>query len=512
MPQKKEDNLSSSALKSAIGNFASRISGLIRDILFALFFGTSGAMSAFITALTIPNLSRRIFGEGALTASFIPLLSDKLKNEEDTWKFTSIVLSVTTVLTSLLGVAGVLICVIFSFFVSEKNALIFSLTAWLLPYMIFICLSAQLAGILNLMRSFTLPAISSVFLNLFLITACLISSTSQSAPEAKIFYLVAAVLISGIFQLFVLYRAVKNEGASLSWRPAFKSDEWLSVKKLFIPGIIGASVAQISVMSDRIIALWIGDHAVSALYYSERLTYFPVGIFAVALGAACLPFMSKAVSDGNHDELMSSFSFGIRQVCFLTIPCTVLFFMYYEDIMNIIFKRGAFDEQSLAHSAHAFLFYLPGIPAFSAVKIILPLYYANKNVATPVKISLTCLTFNIILGISLIPQLSHGSLALATTLSSYLNIVLLIYFCGHADIWSSLKNAIPSILRIVICAVVCAWAVNSLDWQNNLETKLELLTVLLMKLAMFSSMFIALHVLSGGREFKEILLRKKINN
>ena len=512
MTKKKEDNLSSSALKSAIGNFASRLSGLVRDILFALFFGTSGAMSAFITALTIPNLSRRIFGEGALTASFIPLLSDRLKNEDDMWKFTSIILSVTVVLTSILAFAGIIICLIISFFVSDKNALILTLTSWLLPYMVFICLSAQLSGILNLLKSFTLPSISSVFLNIALISACLISTLFDLSTGAKIYFLVAAVLISGIFQFSVLFKALKGKGAELNWKPDFKSQEWLSVKKLFLPGILGASVAQLSVMSDRLIAIWIGDHAVSALYYSERLTYFPVGIFAVALGTACLPFMSKAVSENNHKELMSSFSFGLRQVTFLTIPCSVLFFMHYKDIMEIIYKRGAFDEQSLAYSAYAFMFYLPGIPAFSAVKIILPLYYARKNVATPVKVSLVCLALNIVLGLSLIPQLSHGSLALATTASSYLNVVLLITFCGHKDIWDTIAKATIPILRIIICSAIAAWAVDSLNWIDAFNTKSEQFFVLLAKIGMFSAFFLSMLTLSGGIEFKEIILRKKINN
>ncbi|MCM8540981.1 MAG: murein biosynthesis integral membrane protein MurJ [Lentisphaeraceae bacterium] len=512
MSQKKEDNLSSSAIKSALGNFASRISGLLRDICFALFFGTSGAMSAFITALTIPNLSRRIFGEGALTASFIPLLSDKLKNEKDTWAFASTILSVTTVITSILGLLGIVTCVIISFFVSNRSGLILTLTSWLLPFMIFICLSAQISGILNLLKSFTLPAISSVFLNLFLILGCILSTFSELSQESKIYFLVAAVLISGVVQLVFLYRELIKKGASLKWSPDFKSADWLSVKKLFLPGILGASVAQLSVMSDRIIALWIGDHAVSALYYSERLTYFPVGIFAVALGAACLPFMSKAVSNNDHEELMSAFSFGIRQVVFLTIPCSVLFFMHYTDIMNIIYKRGAFDEKSLADSAHAFMYYLPGIPAFSAVKIILPLYYANKNVSTPVKISLVCLTFNLILGISFIPQLSHGSLAMATSVSSYLNIILLLSYSGYKDIGKTLMKALPSILRIVICSLISAWALQQLNWQSDFSSKSERLIVLLIKIAMFSSLFLTLHITFGGKELKEILLRKKINN
>ena len=512
MSNKKEDNLSSSALKTSLGNFASRLSGLLRDILFALYFGTSGAMSAFITALTIPNLSRRVFGEGALTASFIPLLSDRLKNEEDMWTFTSIILSVTVLLTSILAAAGIVICLLVSFFVSDKNALILTLTSCLLPYMVFICLSAQISGILNLLKSFTLPSMSSAFLNIALISACLISTRFDISPNAKIYFLVAAVLVSGVFQFSVLFRSLKGKGASLKWLPDFKSSEWLSVKKLFIPGILGASVAQISVMSDRLIAIWIGDHAVSALYYSERLTYFPVGIFAVALGTACLPFMSKAVSEDNHEELMSAFSFGLRQVVFLTIPCSILFFMHYQDIMEIIYKRGAFDDQSLAYSAYAFMFYLPGIPAFSAVKIILPLYYARKNISTPVKISLACLTVNIILGISFIPLLSHGSLALATTVSSYLNIILLIYFSGHADIWKTISKAALPILRIVICSAIAAWAINTLNWQVEFDSKSQQFIILLTKIGMFSALFLSLQILSGGIEFKEILLRKKINN
>jgi putative peptidoglycan lipid II flippase len=503
MKEKKGDTLSSSAIKTGLGNFGSRVTGLFRDILFASYFGTSGTMSAFLAALTLPNLSRRIFGEGALTASFIPLLSDKLKNEDDTWKFASLILSITVVLTTILALAGITTCLLMTYFVSPDKQLLFKLCAWTLPYMVFICLSALISGILNLLKSFSLPALSSMIFNVALIITCLFTSTTNMSIEAKITSLTFAVLISGF-----LYRALKQHGARLKWNPDFKSSDWLKVKKLFLPGILGASVAQLSVLSDRIIAIGIGDHAVSALYYSERLTYFPVGIFGVALGVACLPYMSKAVSQGNDQDLMHAFSFGFRQTIFLTIPCTFIFYHYHTDIMTIIFKRGAFDNDSLKQSALALSYYLPGIPAFAATKIILPLYFAKKNTKTPVKIAIFSLSLNLILGLSLIPWLQHASLALATTVTCYANIILLLYHCGHKDMGHTLSTTITPLARIVICMFISCALINQFNWLEVQQASLYNFAILACKIGCCSSLFILLHTLSGGRELHELLKRK----
>ena len=508
MKEKKGDTLSSSAIKTGLGNLGSRITGLFRDILFASYFGTSGSMSAFLTALTLPNLSRRIFGEGALTASFIPLLSDKLKNEEDTWKFASLILSITVVLTTILALAGITICLLTTYFVSPDKKLLFKLCAWTLPYMVFICLSALISGILNLLKSFSLPALSSMIFNIALIISCLLTSTTNMSIETKITFLTVAVLVSGFLQTSILYRALKQHGAKLQWNPDFKSNDWLKLKKLFLPGILGASVAQLSILSDRIIAIGIGDHAVSALYYSERLTYFPVGIFGVALGVACLPYMSKAVSQGNDQDLMHAFSFGLRQTMFLTVPCTFIFYHYHTEIMTIIFKRGAFDNDSLKQSALALFYYLPGIPAFAATKIILPLYFAKKNTKTPVKIALFCLSLNLILGLSLIPWLQHASLALATTVACYANIILLLYHCGHKDMGHTLSTTFAPLTRVIVCMFISCVLINQFNWLEVQQASLYNLAILICKIGCCAILFILLHTLSGGRELHELLKRK----
>ena len=511
MSKEKGDNLSSSAIKTAAGNFGSRMSGFLRDVLFANFFGTSGAMSAFLTALTFPNLSRRIFGEGALTASFIPLLSDKLKNEKDAWSFTSTILSITTVLTSVIALLGIIGCSVTAILITGDKQIIFKLTAWLLPYMVFICLSALISGTLNLLKSFSLPALSSTFLNIFLILTCLATSLTDISIEKKILFLAFAVIFSGIFQCAVLYRALVKKGAKLKWQPNFKSDHWTDVKKLFIPAILGSSVAQLSVLSDRIIANWLGDHAVSALYYSERLTYFPVGIFGVALGVACLPYMSRAVSNDNQRQLMDAFSFGLRQVAFLTIPCSALFLLYNSEILTIAFKRGEFDAKSLSESTLAFIYYLPGIPAFAAIKVVLPLYFARKDTRTPVNVAIFCLILNLIIGLSFIPILQHGSLALATTISSYTNITLLLILSKNKQVGITILNAILPIIRILIATTLACWATSSLNWSVAESSSLSNLFLLLCKCGCCASAFIFIHTITGGQELKELLSRNTLN-
>ncbi|MCH2207422.1 MAG: murein biosynthesis integral membrane protein MurJ [Lentisphaerales bacterium] len=506
-----KENISSSALKTGIGNLISRFSGLLRDYLFAYSFGTSGIISAFLTALAFPNLSRRVFGEGALTASFLPLLSDKIEDNEEATSFASNILSIATLLTSTLTIISIAICLVLVFLAPTYTQTIAKLTAFLMPYMIFICLSALLSGILNLKNSFTLPAISSVFFNVFLIFGCLISPWINLKGDQNIYVLIAAVLISGFIQLITLYFALVRRNFKLHWSPDFKSPHWLSVKTLFIPGIIGASVAQISVFSDKIIANFIGPHAVSSLYYAERLTYFPVGIFGVALGVACLPFMSRAISDNDHKSLMNSLRFGLRQTFFLTLPCTLVFYLYHEDILKVIFMRGEFDLQSLKYSSLALMYYLPGIPAFAAAKIILPFYFASKDTKTPVKIAALCLTVNIVLGICLIPFLSHASLALATTASSYLNCCLLLSKSSHLDLRNTLIKMIVPAARIFFSSLSSCIIIYCLPWiQVNSEDTMLLIGLLSMKIILSYLLFLCFHALLGGKELYEIIKRQNL--
>jgi putative peptidoglycan lipid II flippase len=511
MKSKKEDNLSSSALKTSLGNFFSRLSGLFRDMMFAQYFGTGAAMSAFLTALTFPNLARRVFGEGALTASFIPLLSEKIDNKEEADTFSSNILSIATVLTTALTSIAILFCLVLSLLTKNYTHTVATLTTWLLPYMIFICLSALISGILNLKKSFTLPAISSVFLNIFLIAGCFVSPLLHLDDFDRIYLLISAVLLSGIIQLIVLFYALKRNGITLRWLPSFKTKNWLNVKYLFIPGIIGASVTQLSVLSDKFIANFIGDYAVSALYYAERLTYFPVGIFGVALGVACLPFMSKAISDNNPAELIKSFQFALRQTFFLTLPCTLLFYLYHTDIIKAFFMRGEFNEASLKESSLALMYYLPGIPAFAAIKIILPLYYASKDTRTPFKIAMSCLILNICLGIALIPFLKHASLAFATTLASYLNCCLLLIKSPHSGLKESLINSVIPVARVFFSCLISCIIVYCLPWKQTIDgNAMNIAIILFTKVTLSYLLFLFFHASLGGKELHEIIKRKNL--
>lgn len=506
-----KENISSSALKTAAGNFLSRLSGLLRDILFAGCFGTSGTISALLTALTFPNLARRIFGEGALTASFIPLLSDKIDDDTQASSFSSNILSIATIMTTALTLLSMMVCLILVFFLSPYYQTVAKLTAWLMPYMIFICLSALISGILNLKKSFTLPAFSSVFFNIFLIFGCIIIPWLNLSEKNNVYILIIAVLLSGLVQLLTLFFALSKSNFKLKWLPDFKSDNWRSVKSLFIPAIIGASVTQISVLSDRMIANFIGEHAVSSLYYAERLTYFPVGIFGVALGVACLPYMSKAISSNDHQNLMQSLQFGLRQTFFLTLPCTLIFYLYHEDILKTIFMRGKFDHESLKFSALALMYYLPGIPAFAALKIILPFYYAAKDTKTPVRVAVTCLTINVILGITLIPFLSHASLAFATTVASYLNCSLLLVKSSNPELRHSLIKILIPVARIFFSCLSSCIIVYCIPWITpNNENLWMVIGILSVKIILSYLLFICFHALLGGKELCELIKRRNL--
>ena len=273
---------------------ASRIFGLIRDISLAAFFGTSMAMSAFVVAFTIPNLFRSLFGEGALSAAFIPVFTESLKKEgkEHTWRFAVNMYSILTVVLASLVIAGILIAtaLLFYFPGNERICLILRLLRILLPYMFFICMAAFFAAMLNSLHYFTVPAAAPVVLNLVLIaTVLLICPHLNSEGNIRIIAVAWSVILAGVLQWLMqfplLLRCGFRPGFSINW----KDPRIRRVRQLIAIAIIGIGVTRLNVLCDRFIAVFLGPESPSYLYFAERLIYFPLGIFATALGTVILP-------------------------------------------------------------------------------------------------------------------------------------------------------------------------------------------------------------------------------
>lgn len=419
----------SAMASGSLAIFASRVTGLIRDILFAKYWGTGNALGGFFVAFTIPNLFRRILGEGALTESFIPLFTEKLTQggKKKAFLFASNVLTVVSLVLVLIVILGIGLCEIGSrvlpgVFASQTITFV----KYLLPYTYFICIVGILSGILNTFNQFALPALNPIVLNFCIIMGLLYSHSNLelSNPE-NMHTLIFVVLVAGVLQLLLLIPCLMKIDFFFQFIPNCKSPEIRELGTLLVPGIFGASVNQINVLMDRLFAGWLGGYAVTSLYYSERIVYLPIGIFAVALSTACLPSFSKSVIEGDTSKMAASLWYALRHVLYLTVPCVLLLFMLPLELVRLLYQWGNFDLESTQNTISALLFYAPGIPVFAAAKILRAGFYSRKDMKTPVRIALICLVLNIILNLILIIPLKHCGLALATTLSAYMNVILL---------------------------------------------------------------------------------------
>ncbi len=415
----------------SLGIVFSRISGLARDVVFSRAFGTGATMSAFILAFTIPNLFRRFFGEGALTEAFVPTFNHRLETDgkESSLKYLSAILCVLAVaLVAICGIAIGVTVLLRPLFTRQQDVLTLNLLPIMLPYMVFICLAGFLAGTLNSFGKFAAPAFSPIILNVTLIAAAVGGKTICASRGLDPGYALAvAVTIAGVLQLVALYPSLRRVG--VRFRAIWPDRSELSeLGRLILPGALTAGVYQINVLADRFLANWISEEAVASLYYSERLVFLPVGVFAVALTAACLPVLSKAFARGDEEEMVDSVFYGLRHVLFLSLPCLAGLLILGRETLALLFRGGAFDERSLNVTHEVMVLYALGIPAFGVVKILRSAFFAQKKMSTPMKVSIFCMALNVTLNVILMQVMQQRGLALATALSSYVNVTLLTVF------------------------------------------------------------------------------------
>lgn len=412
------------------GIFSSRVLGLARDLVLASVWGTGTAMGGWVFAFTIPNLLRALFAEGAFSAAFVPVFSERLETdgEQRAWHsatavISALLLAVALVSASLAGIAVVLGTL--SWEGTMKTA--FRLLPLVMPYAVLIAGSTAFAGVLNAMGHFTLPAFSPILLNGFLIVAALGCAPLFGETRAEwIFALPWAALAAGTVQLFLHGLQCRHLGFRWRFRFERRHADTRRVAALMAPVMVGTGVMQLNVLVDRTLAAWLGSEAITSLYYSQRLVYLPVSLFGVALGVASLPLLSRAWAAGNRSEMQKHLQTGLEQVFFLSVPAALGLFAVRAPAVALLFERGAFSARDTAETVWALLFYLPGIPAFACAKVATTPFHAAHDTRTPVRIAAVCLAVNVVLNLSLMPFLEQGGLALATTISSWLNVTLLL--------------------------------------------------------------------------------------
>ncbi|MBT3312896.1 MAG: murein biosynthesis integral membrane protein MurJ [Desulfobacterales bacterium] len=441
--------------------FLSRIFGYIRDMVMAAFFGAGFFSDAFIAAFRIPNLFRRLFAEGSLTIAFIPVFTEYIteKGRDDAFELARSALRLLSIILAITAIAGVLFApqlmdIITHGFHPEKLSLTVTLTRIMFPYIFFICLMALCMGILNALNHFASPALAPLLLNISMIAAMYIASYISDDDRFRIIGLAVGVLAGGVLQLsFQIPFLVKN--GFYFWQKAKIYHPGLKkIGVLMIPAVFGAAVYQINILVGTFLASLLPGGSITYLYYSDRLVQFPLGVFAISIGTAILPSLSRHAANNDFHALRDTFAYSIRLIFFITLPSMVGLIVLRKPIIALLFQRGAFTAESVIYTADALLYYCAGLWAVSAVRVIVPTFYALKDTKTPVRIGIISIISNIALGIILMKHLSHCGLALATSLASIINFCLLIVALRKKLGSLGWKKIIISTFKSFACSVI----------------------------------------------------------
>jgi len=414
----------------------SRVTGFVRDILTAAVLGAGPVADAFFVALKLPNFFRRLTAEGAFSVSFVPLFSAELERNgrPAAVAFAEEALAVMlTILApfTLLAIVGMpaLMLVLAPGFADdpEKYAMAVEFSRITFPYLMLMSLTALMGGVLNSVHRFgpfaAAPILFNLTLILFLVTIAPLTATSGHA-------LAYGVVTSGILQLVWLAWSCHRAGISLRLHWPRWSPRLSRLFRLMAPGAVGAGVMQINLFVDIIIASFLPTGAVSYLYYADRLNQLPLGTIGIAVGTVLLPVLSRQAEaqkdTGNRAEILDTQNRAIEYSLFLALPAAVALIAIPQPIIMVLFEHGAFDAADARATATALAAYAIGIPAYILTKVLSTAFFARQDTATPVKISIVTVVSNAVLALALIGSLSHVGIALATGLTAWINVGLLV--------------------------------------------------------------------------------------
>lgn len=458
---------SAGAVSGAV--MCSRILGLIREQVFAGMFGAGNAYDAFVVAFRIPNLLRDLFAEGALSAAFVTVFSDYQTNKgkEATWALANNVLIFFTLLISVITLIGIyfaepIVNQIGHGFklVDDKIELTVYMTRIMFPFLIFVALSSVVMGILNTRGRFFIPALSSSFFNL----GSIIGGTSlallfQKIGKPAIAGMAWGTLLGGLLQLAIQIPTLKKVGFSFKPKLNVFDPGLKRIMLLMLPATIGLSATQVNIFVNTRFAASCAEGSVSWLQYAFRLVQLPIGLFGVAFAIAVMPVLAKQAAQKDIQSLKQTFNSSLIMVLSLTIPATAGLILLAEPIIRLIFEHGAFTPFATARTAEALKLYAYGLFAYSAIKIMVPVYYALGDTKIPVIGSFIAVAINVIIVLQTIDIFQHKAIALSTSCTMTLNFLFLGTVLYRKFTGFSLAELSKGTGKIILAAVVMAIAI-----------------------------------------------------
>ena len=449
----------------------SRVLGFARDMLVAALIGTGPIADAFFVALKLPNLFRRLFGEGAFNAAFIPAFAGLLHTEgtgaakqfaQEAFAVMAFWLGAMTILGEIF-MPGLMVILAPGFAEDPaKFALAVSLSRITFPYLVLICLAALVSGVLNGLERFGAASASYVLFNIVSI-ACMIWLTPYVPTVGHA--LSWGVTISGVVQLGLLILAVGRAGMPFRIpRPRMTPQMRLLMRRM-APGLVGAGVTQLNLTVDVIISSLLPPGTVSLLYFADRVQQLPLGVIGTAVGTALLPMLSRQVRAGEAASAIATLNRAIEYGLFLTVPAALALVVCAQPIMLALFGRGAFNLESVRLSSQSLAAYGLGLPAFVLVKVLAPAFFARGDMSMPVRIGIASVVMNLCMNLAFMVPLAHIGPPLATSVAAICNVTGLAVVLarrGHLVVDNQLRRRCLGVLGASLAMAAALWGLEVL--------------------------------------------------
>ncbi len=525
--------LISGARVTALGTLFSRVLGMARDIATASLFGlaSGGVMDAFVVAIRVPNLFRRLFAEGALAASYLPVFTTVLENDRRrAWQLASVTMVWLAVFLTVVLLAAEAVCGLIWLAWGDMPGmdLLLGLTAAMLPYMVWICLAAQVAATLHALSHFATSALAPALLNIcWLIAVLAIAPRFAPDQHAQAYVLAAAVLVAGVLQWGVQFCVLRAKGFRFDYNWAAGRDAIFRIILAMGPMVLGLAVTQVNTLLDSLIAwglaaapdgpqqiAWLGETvaypmrqgAAASVYYGERLYQFPLGVLGVAVATAIFPLLSRHAARGDHHRLGADLTLGIRLVLLLGIPAGVGLIMLAQPLAQLLFQHGQFTAEDTARTAGMIACYATGVWAYCGLPVVVRGYYAMGDRLTPVRVGLAAVALNLTLNLTLIWPLAENGLALATAISASFQVVTLTVIFSRYKSPLAWPAIAATLLRTLLATLLMAAAGSATLWAIPPGEGLwaEIIRVAV-PLAVAITVFAASFWACGGRELRMLL-------
>ena len=442
----------------------SRITGFFRDVVLANYLGAGLVSDAFFVSFKLPNLFRSLFAEGAFSAAFVPIFSQKLAggDKKQAVKFAAQAISVLAVLVGLFVlimevIMPAVVMVLAPGFANDagKIELAVFLSRITFPFLLLVSIVSFQSGILNSLGKFAAPAAAPVILNLTMITSVFVFMPFLDTPAYRI---ALAIPIAGVLEVLWLNYFLRREGVFVTPQKdvlnLISSDEIKMLFKRIAPGVFGAGIYQINMMVDTILVSLVGTGAISWLYYANRLQQLPLGVVGAAIGVAVLPILSKQVKSEDSIAARRTQDKAIEYGALLSMPAAAALIVLAAPTVNVLFQHGKFGGLQTLMTSKAVIAYALGLPLYVMVKAMAPNFFARGDTKTPVKYSAVVLLANLIFSAALMVPFGHVGIATATTIAAFVSVFQYVRGLKKRGYWSFSAELKKRMAKIFVCSTL----------------------------------------------------------